>query len=160
MLSEGGVLKIIDACSWDTVSTLPRLPHRGTDFTLSFDGNDALVALGNGQLFKQAIPDLKDAGQGQAVTLKSRYLDAMTPVGVSEAELRKSRGEQDEDVLEVQGGSDVVGAIGKQGEVDYYRWNAKKGELGSIDADAGEGSNMDPFVAMLDAEKQPVLRTR
>ncbi len=160
VLTEGGVLKIIDAGSWDTVSTLPRLPHRGTDFTLSFDGNDALVALGNGQLFKQAIPDLKDAGQGQAVTLKSRYLDAMTPVGVSEAELRKSRGEQDEDVLEVQGGSDVVGAIGKQGEVDSYRWNAKKGELWAIDADAGEGSKMDPFVAIFDAEKQPVLRTR
>ena len=160
VLTEGGVLKIIDTTSWDTISTLARLPHRGTDFTLSLDGNDALVALSNGQLIKQLIPDLQETGQTRGGTLQPRYLDAMTPVGLSEADLRKNRGDQSEGTLAVQGGSEVAGAISKRDEVDAYRWNAKKGELWAIDADAGEGSLMDPFIAIFDSENRPVLRTR
>jgi len=160
VLTEGGVLKVIDTSSWDTVSTLERLPHRGTDFALSIDGNEAMVALGNGELIELAIPELRETGQGQAVTLPTRYLDAMKPAVLREPELRKHPGDHSEDVLDVQRGSEVVGAISQRGEVDSYRWHANKGELWAIDADAVEGSQMDPFVAIFDSGNQPVLRTR
>ena len=91
---------------------------------------------------------------------QSRYLDPIQGGGRRESELRKATQGGANSILDVPGGASVEGMIGMGGEVDAYRWRANRGEVWAIDADAVEGSAVDPFVAIFDSKNQPVLRTR
>ncbi|MDB4749503.1 hypothetical protein OAF83_01225 [Rubripirellula sp.] len=91
---------------------------------------------------------------------ESRYLGPIQPRGRQEADLRQATQGDVDSTLDVRGGASIEGTIAKSGEVDAYRWRANRGEVWAIDADAVEGSVVDPFVAIFDSKNQPVLRTR
>jgi len=91
---------------------------------------------------------------------ESRYLGPIQAGTRRETDLRNALQGEVDSILDVPGGASIEGIIGKRGEVDAYRWRANRGEVWAIDADAGAGSTLDPFVAIFDAKNQPVLRTR
>ncbi|MGI9444994.1 MAG: WD40 repeat domain-containing protein [Rubripirellula sp.] len=159
-LTEKGDLVVVDTDSWNTILTLDRLSHRGTDFAITSDGKSVLVTLVNGELVKQSIEDVRRIDKDWSPAQKARYLDGIEPVEVNESELRKGDQQEQTLVLQVKGGAVIAGAIGERGEVDAYQWQAKQGEVWAIDADAGDGSQIDPFVSIIDADNHPVLRVR
>ena len=159
-LTEKGDLKIIDTDSWETTVDVQELPDRGLDFALSADGGQILIALGNGQLIKRLLPAHQTSEASMQRKLQSRYLEIVDRAELNEAELRKTTGQDKGTVLVVPRSAEVTGSIADRGEVDAYRWEVNQGEVWAIDVDAIDGSEMDPFVAVFDADNQPVLRTR
>ena len=159
-LTEKGDLMVIDTKSWNSVLTLERLSHRSTDFALTSDGKSVLVALSNGELARQSIVVVRQADKVLSQARKPRYFEIPAPVEVKESELRKSLSQAQNPVMKVEGGTVIQGAIGERGEVDAYQWQAKQGDVWAIDADASEGSLIDPFISIVDAEDRRVLRVR
>jgi mono/diheme cytochrome c family protein len=159
-LTEKGDLLVIDTDSWNTVLTLDRLSNRRTDFAVTPDGNSVLVTLANGELMKQSIGEVRRTEKEWSPARKPRYLELIESVEVKESELRNGDHQNQNGVLQVQGGAVIAGTISQRGEFDAYQWLAKQGEVWAIDADAGDGSQIDPFVSIVDAEDRPVLRVR
>ncbi len=159
-LTEKGELVVLDTGSWNKVVTLDRLTHRVTDFSFSLDADAVFVTLSNGDLIKHAIGDVRRTGKQLPSVRTPRYLEVMDPIEVKEADVRKDDPQRKNSVVQVQGGTVIAGTIAERGEVDAYQWQAKQGELWAIDADASEGSQIDPFVSILDSDGKPVLRVR
>ena len=159
-LTEKGELVVVETSSWNAALTLDRGAHRSTDFAFLPDGKSVLVTLSNGELIRQSIGDLRRTEKGISRAQTPRYLDSVKLVDVEESELRQGRHQEQKRTLQVQGGTVIMGTIGERGEFDAYQWQAKQGDVWAIDADASDGSQMDPFVAIVDAENHPVMRVR
>lgn len=159
-LTEKGELVVIETSSWNSALTLKHGSHRRTDFALLPDGKSVLVSLASGELLRQSIGEIRRSDKGLSRARTPRYLDHGKLIDMDEIELRKGGQHEQSRVLKVQGGTVIAGTIAERGEFDAYQWQAKEGEVWAIDADAGDGSQIDPFVAIVDVDNQPVLRVR
>jgi WD40 repeat protein len=168
VLSEAGNVKVIRTSDWNQAATLPPLGETGSDLSISPDGNTALISLMNGKIVTRRIPTIKGEAGASVDRIEPVYLDLGELTKTTESEAREatksdpaaSLGSGDFDLLAVPRGVEISGVISQGGEEDYYRWHARRGEVWAIDADAAEKSPIDPIVTVLDAENQPVLRTR
>lgn len=169
VLSEAGNIKLIRTSDWRQVATLPPLGETGSDISFSADGKSVAVSLMSGEVTHRELPRIKAAAEVQQSAINPVYLDLGDPVKVEEA---KVRGEMASNPtiaqqmtsgaspIDVARGVEITGVIGEAGEADLYRWQARQGEVWAIDADASGKSPVDPIVTVLDADLQPVLRTR
>ncbi len=159
-LTENGDVVVIDTGAWNTVLTLQRFPHRCNDFSVSPDGKSVWIALSNGELVKQSIDEGIQADEKLPPARTLHYLEDIETVEVRENELRKRESQTQNSVMNVQGGAIITGTIGERGEFDAYQWQATQGDVWAIDADASDGSLIDPFISIVDANDRPVLRVR
>lgn len=160
VLSEGGNVKLIDTRTWVPVASLEPLPHGCSDLTLSADGKEMLVSLMNGEVVKRAIPLIDQQHEQLKTGAEDVFLDLGELTKVNEPEAGTAVPSNGTTGLKVPRGAEIAGNIGRRGEADLYQWKARQGEVWAIDADAIEGSQIDPLVAVLDAAGRPVLRTR
>lgn len=167
VLSERGNVKLIDTASWDPVASIERLPHAVSDLTLASDGKELLVSLVNGEVVKRTLPVMGQPKDERKSGVPDLYLNLGELAKVKESDAIptgegkvENDGEGKATVVSVPRGAEIAGRIGQRGEADLYQWRAGRGEIWAIDADATDGSQIDPMVAVLDASGSPVLRTR
>lgn len=157
VLSQSGNVKIIRASDWSQAATLEPLRETASDLNVAANGQSVAISLMNGKIVHRDLPAISTAASVETKSVKPVYLDLGDPKQLAEADLRDS----DADGPIVVGrGVEVSGALGKAGEFDHYQWTAKAGEVWAIDADVIDNSMIDPIVTILDADNQPVLRTR
>lgn len=158
VLSMAGNVKIIRTSDWNLAASLPPLSETGSDLTVTPDGKSVLVSLMNGEVVRLDIPPLTKVEESVEKGPKRVYLD-LGPL--RELDESKLAGSPDSDEpIDVARGVSIRGTIAHPAQADRYRFEAHRGEVWAIDADAVDGSPVDPIVAIYDDQGQPVLRTR
>ncbi len=169
VLSEAGNVKVIRTSDWNQAATLAPLGETGSDLSFSPDGSAVAISLMNGTVVRRELPRLEKQGVARASEIEPIYMDLGEATRIDEAKSREmSKAEPTlADVIHegpapirVGRGVEIHGRIGQSGEADHYQWLAHAGEVWAIDADAAEKSSIDPIVTILDADQNPVLRTR
>lgn len=173
VLSEAGNVKVIRTSDWNQAAALEPLGETGSDLSVSPDGRTISVSLMSGKIVTREMPALEQVGPDVLAAERPVYLDLGELSKQSESELRQkavalpmpatgssSEGGPTSALLDVPRGAEIAGQIAAVGEVDGYRWEAGKGEVWAIDADAAENSRIDPVITIFDVENRPVLRTR
>jgi WD40 repeat protein len=170
VLSEAGNLKVIKTSDWNQTAALEPLGETGSDLAISADGARVFVSLMNGQVAWRELPQVDVSEPAAIESVQPIYLDLGELNKITEVSLREKSpspnpsGGTEQAVastaLNVPRGAEITGSIHARGEVDTYHWQANGGEVWAIDADALESSPLDPVVTVLDANGQPVLRTR
>ncbi|GAA5505690.1 WD40 repeat domain-containing protein [Novipirellula caenicola] len=149
VLSQSGNVKLLDTRTWKQVASLESVPDTGTDIAFDAASDSVLISLMNGQLVSRKLPRSTDKQIIAAKPVTPIYMDLDPPAVRSES-----------DGKTLPRGAEVSGVISAAGEVDVYAWHANAGEVWAIDADKIGNSPIDPIVAIVDDEDQPVLRTR
>lgn len=169
-ITEGGNIKLLDAQTWNLAATLDPVPDSATCLQLDPSGKNLTVHLMNGENKRRTIPSVKSLEKRPVRSMNLIYLDLGSPTSKNETELETHQAsweanpgeEKDKDVTvyAIPRNAEITGSIHEKGQRDYYRWNAKQGEQWAIDVDAVKDSRIDPIVTILDANLNPVLRTR
>ncbi len=157
VLSESGNVKVIRTSDWNQAASLEPLGETASDLVIRGDSRWVTVALMNGRLADRELPEIADHQSISVPPIEPVYLDLGDPQKLLESDLRAQQGD---DVIAVDRGVEVTGAISAAGQCDLFRWHAAAGEVWAIDADAIDNSRLDPIVTILDANDEPVLRTR
>lgn len=162
-LSESGNAKIVRTEDWQLAHTLSPLGEMASDLLIDPNDQSVTVSLMNGELVSRDLPKmgtLRDEDDLQV--LKKIYLDLEDPKSLSESDLAKSQADSfsESEPLLLPRGAIVSGSLDSAGETDRYRWSCSKGEVWAIEADAISGSQLDPFVSILDADGASVLRVQ
>ncbi len=149
VLSEAGKLKVIRTSDWTQATSLPQVGPGASDLAITDDGKTVLVSMMNGKTEVRSLPALTES---QAVASEN-----ITPVYLDLGELATVN-ESGAGPTDVPRGAKVVGKIAAPGELDSYRWNARRGEMWAIEAKST--GRTDPIVAIVDDSGKPVLRVR
>ncbi|TWT74751.1 c-type cytochrome domain-containing protein [Allorhodopirellula solitaria] len=162
VLCESGNLKVLRVSDWSQVASLPKLPESGSDLCIDADSRHVFVSLMNGEVAHRSIPKLAAS--------KDQDVQKLLPIYLDLGELRKidesAATHVSEDVfnsaavVDVPRGAEITGEISLPAQEDFYRWTARRGEVWAIDVDSNSEGNLDPRVAVLDHNGNPVLRTR
>ena len=159
VVSEAGNLKVLSTGDWRQRAVLKPLSDAASDLAVSHDGRTCFVSLMNGSLQSRTLPSSGDGAADTAAGLEPVYLKLDEPARLEESTLRESHA-ADAEALPIPRGAVVGGTIAERGEADAYEWTAAAGEVWAIDADATDGSQLDPIVTVRDDDGRPVLRTR
>lgn len=169
-MAQSGNLKILRTSDWQSTASLEPLGESETDLFLDPDSATVTVSLMSGKLVTRPLPRVDGQGSPDAPrAVRSIWMDLEPPASLNESELREQRqrlttaqtpATQADVALDVGRSVSIEGAIEQPGQADQYRWQARRGEVWAIDADALDGSRLDPIVAVLDASGRPVLRVR
>ncbi len=159
IVSEAGNVKVIDTETWNQTAVLAPLGETASDIAISSDGATCWVSLMDGRLVTRPLPNRKAPTTGTAESHSPVYLQLDGQDTLEEAALRETRPGATEP-LPIPRGSAVKGVIAEPAEADHYAWDASAGEVWAIDADAIDQSPLDPIVSIVDADGNPVLRTR
>ncbi len=166
VLSEAGNVKVIRTADWNQAAVLEPLGETGSDLGISPDGRTVTVSLMNGEIVQRKIPDIEIAEvDDDNQRLRRVYLDLDALTMLDEEKARESiqsdpSGAEEHSPIPVPRGAQISGILSQRGESDHYQWTARAGEVWAIDGDAANKSPIDPMVTILDANHQPVLRTR
>lgn len=169
VLSEGGNLKLIRTDNWQQAASLKPLGENGSDLSVSPDGAELAVSLMNGEVVTRVLPGIQPTAELSSETLDRVYLDLGDLTQVEETKARETAAKNPtlaaavpsgNGAIPVARGVEIQGSIGATGEKDAFQWQARKGEVWAIDADAVSGSKLDPTVAIFDSKGEPVLRVR
>ncbi len=158
VLSMAGNIKIVRTADWNLAETLPPLEQAGSDLAITPDGTAVLVSLMSGDVARRELPERRGDAGLKHEALQPIYLDLGPLTSVKESDLG---GRPDSDQpLSVRRGVEIRGTISHAAQADRYQFDARRGEVWAIDADAVDGSPLDPIVAIYDQLGKPVLRTR
>ena len=158
VLSESGNVKMVRVSDWNQFATLEPLQDAGTDIAVLPDSNSAVISQIDGAVVRRNLPAVTMESQSQRRKINRVYLELGDLQKTKENELR---GESKAgDLLAVDRGAEISGAIDAPGQIDQYRWDVNEGEMWAIDADANKGSPIDPIITILNSAGKPVLRTR
>jgi WD40 repeat protein len=155
VLSEAGNVKLLRSSDWSTVAAMEPVDDQASDLLITHDGTKVRLSLMNGQVVDRLLPEIRRADPSvQTQKTVPIYLDLGSLSALKETDLDASQG-----FAEVGRGVEIEGALVQANEKDSYRFQARRGEMWAIDVDAIEG-RLDPRVEVLDANGQPVTRTR
>lgn len=161
VISESGSLRLLRCDDWSTAGVLDRVDDTPTDAIVAPDGRSVLVSLMNGQTVRR---DVRVTGESLArnelASLPMVYMDLGDPVELAESDLAAQPGFAAGDVMKVPRGAIVRGRVSVSGETDRYGLACRAGEVWAIDADAADGSRLDPIVRILDVSGRLVTRAR
>jgi WD40 repeat protein len=169
VLSEAGNIKLIRTADWRQVATLEPLGETGSDLSFGPDSKMVAVSLMNGEVTYRDLPPIEVNRENTPIAIKPIYMDLGEVAKVDEAKARAdiaaspSIAQQMSEgamPVTVPRGVEISGLVSQAGESDQYSWASHEGEVWAIDADAVGKSPIDPTVTILDANQQPVLRTR
>lgn len=169
VLSAGGNVKVIRTSDWSQAAMLDPLGETGSDLVISPDGKVATFSLMSGSVVHRDLPGIADQRSHASLEVKPTYMDLGELAKLDETEARAAMKanptltqelEIGPAAIQVGRGVQISGSISQPREADLYQWPAKAGEAWAIDADAVDKSPLDPIVTVLDAQGQPVLRTR
>jgi WD40 repeat protein len=158
VLSEGGNVKILSTATWDQAGLLESLADLGSGIAIHPNGRDVSIGLLNGDIAERQIVGSDGQSTEERATQTPIYLDLGPLIAASEKELRDQQ--PSTDILTVPRGASITGLLKNQGARDQFAFRANQGEVWAIDADAIQGSPIDPKVAIFDAAGEPVLRVR
>ena len=157
VLSESGNVKVVSTESWNVTTVLPSTDDAASDVAICPDGTCAMISLMNGQLVTRRLPPPAPPSSETSQAVEPIYMDLGEPIVTEETKLRELASET---IPLVGRGAVISGTISVPDQSDAYAWQAGAGEVWAIDADAADGSPIDPMVTVLDESSQPVLRTR
>ena len=170
VMAAGGNIKVIRTDNWNHALSLAPLRDVGSDLCVTPDGGQVFIALMNGELESRRLPRLADKDETKSKRLRKIYMKLGDPKALTESQLRKAPVEDPTIAppvtpthtpsLHVPGGAIVTGVISQPGQWDQYHWNARRGEVWAIDADAAANSPIDPLISIRDESGDPVLRVR
>lgn len=150
VLSEAGNVKVVRTADWNQAATLDPLGEMASDLVVAPDGQSMLVALMNGQIVRREIPSIDVGAMSTSqMVVDPVYLDLGEAVTIDETKIIDGR---------IPRGVVVTGTIDKPGQVDAFRWSARRGEVWAIDVDSV--SKIDPMVSITDSNGNRVLRVR
>ncbi|MEO1614371.1 MAG: c-type cytochrome domain-containing protein [Planctomycetota bacterium] len=161
-LASSGNLKVLQTSDWQSIATLPPLRESGTDLFVSRDNQTVVVAMMNGERATRTLPVANHANEMEPVSsdglasTRRVWLDLGEPNKLDESKLESSGGLANQVERHVM----IDGTIAEPGEIDRYKWSARKGEFWAIDVDAAAGSDIDPFVSVTDAKGEPIVQVR
>ncbi len=156
-MGQAGNLKMLRTSDWSQTATLDALGDVGSDIAFGNDGETLIIAMMSGKLVHRELPEVTAK---QTQTSVAQHTEIYLDLGELSKLEKKSLEFDDNQVANVGRGIEVRGDITEPGDVDAYRWRANAGEVWAIDADAIKDSKLDPAVAILDENDQPVLRVR
>ncbi|MCS7467998.1 hypothetical protein NZK35_15190 [Stieleria sp. ICT_E10.1] len=165
-ISESGSVKRVRTSDWQPVASLESLPESGTDLFITTDSRQVVISMMNGQVVSRPLPPIESLNTSRSEDeLQPVWMDLGDATSLDESTLRLTLTQAGAapdslTILDVDRNVSIKGQIGQAGEVDLYRWPARKGEVWAIDADAETESRLDPIVTVLDAGGEPVLRVR
>ncbi|QDV44930.1 WD domain, G-beta repeat [Stieleria neptunia] len=166
-ISESGSVKRVRRVDWQPLASLESLPESGTDLFITPDSRHVMISMMNGQVVSRPLPPIESSSTSRPENeLRPVWMDLGEPISLDESTLRQAMtqpgGSPDSAaaILDVDRHVSIKGQIGRAGEVDLFRWQARKGEVWAIDADAATDSRLDPIVTVLSAAGEPVLRVR
>lgn len=169
-VSRAGNVKLVDVSDWRQAASLDPVDDVPSDVSIRPDGKTATIALMNGKIVQRELPALANRQAAVAQEREPIYLELGPLTQLAESDLRPSidgegEGEGDQQKpatmpAAVGRGVEIRGVIDAPEQADAYQWDARAGEVWAIDGDAAEESPLDPMVTILDAQNEPVLRTR
>jgi WD40 repeat protein len=158
--SEQGDLKVIRVSDWTQTEVLEGVKDVPSDLCIVKDRtgqNQVWVSLMNGELVTRSLNPTGAIRATTAVPQQPVYLDLGEPQVLKETSLRTADAKVS---LAIPRCVKIAGTIANHHEVDRYPFRAEQGEVWSIEADALAGSTLDPRVAVLDDQGEPVLNLR
>ncbi len=163
VLSEVGNLKRIRTSDWTQTGNIEPVGGGANDLTISPDGYSLRIAMMDGTIQTRELPAIETVPSDAPESIDPIYLDLDALSAVKE--VRPGTGVRENDVAwtaqSVGRGVQIEGAISAAGEVDRYRWYARRGEVWAIDGDPLQSDGcIDPIVTIVDDDGEPVLRVR
>ncbi|WP_246145933.1 c-type cytochrome domain-containing protein [Rubripirellula lacrimiformis] len=160
VISEAGNIKVIRTSDWNQAAILDPVRGSASDLSISDDGKTVWVSLMNGSMARRTLPKIGDAAAVATDPISPIYLDLGTAGNATETPETETL----DAVTDVPRGVVATGKISPPGDSDYFRFDARQGEVWAIEvspANSGTAaSRIDPIAAVLDSDGQPVLRTR
>jgi mono/diheme cytochrome c family protein len=167
VVSEAGNVKVLRTSDWSQFATLEPLGETASDLAVAADGESLMISLMNGELVYRTLPKINsdDATTIQEKDVKPVYIDvgALQMVDESAARKEQSLAESTDSSAPIQllRGSEVSGEISKEGEEDWFAFEARQGEMWVAETDTnGLKSKLDTVLEIRNEGADPILRTR
>ncbi|MEM6776366.1 MAG: c-type cytochrome domain-containing protein [Planctomycetota bacterium] len=153
VLSESGTIKFLSMDDWRPVAEAESVEEFASDLAIAPDGERLLVSLMDGRIVTRPIPEILDENESRSVSLARIYMDPKPLGDVKELEMASY---DVSSLLPVK----IQGQLTPRSSDDRYTFTAKAGEVWAVDANARDGSPMDPLITIEDETGRAVSRVR